>query len=113
MNRFLLIIFVCAIGCAPQTHSTSQPTTRLAAARDDSPPEAFLALDEIQPRPDLEDLKSAAAPTTAPSLDAIELYARARGALGEGQRFNAINLFERALAADPNSFDIRYDLAKA
>ena len=98
---------------APQPRPANRPAGPLAATRADEPPETFLALDELPNHPSLAELKAAAPPSTQPSLDAIELYARARGALVDGQRFNAINLLERAAQADPTSFDIRFDLARA
>src|SRR5437764_705689 len=70
-------------GCNSTAPPTSRPTTRLAATQANEPPEAYLALDEIQPRPDLAELAPTTKPTTEPSLDAIELYARARGELGD------------------------------
>src|SRR5204863_9123678 len=46
-------------------------------------------------------------------LEALELYARARGAMLEGQRYTAINQLERAIKLDPDSFELRYALGKA
>ena len=114
MTVCLIVAMFVVAGCGAPIHHTSQPTARLAATRADESPEAFLALSDIEPRPDLAKLVAATTtqPTTEPSLDALELYARARGALGDGQRFSAINLLERAADADPGSFDIRFDLAK-
>src|SRR5207244_3654315 len=84
----LMAMVIGVVGCAPARHATTAPTTRLAATRGDEPAEAFLSLNEIEPKPILAELKASTKPTTAPSLDAIELYARARGAMGDGQRFN-------------------------
>jgi tetratricopeptide (TPR) repeat protein len=108
-----VVLAVATFGCTAQHQATTHPTTRLAATQANEPPEAYLSLDEIQPRPDLAELTPTTKPTTEPSLDAVELYARARGELGDGKRFNAINLLERAIQADPDSFAIRYDLGKA
>ncbi|HEX3355864.1 MAG TPA: tetratricopeptide repeat protein [Tepidisphaeraceae bacterium] len=112
MRRFAAIFLLSALcGCAAQ-QATTKPTTQFAAGSDESSA-SLLTLDQIQPPVSLADIKPTTQPTTGPSLDAVELYARARGALMEGQRFSAIDLLEQAVRADPYSFDLRYDLGKA
>jgi len=104
-------ILACALlyGCAQTARHAVAPTTGgLAATQASGPPEAFLPLDEIRPRPVLAELlKPATAPATRPSLDALELFARARGAMLDNNRTAEINLLERAIQADPASFELR------
>ena len=109
--HLLFSILVLSAGCASSHRAATQPGTHLAATRADAPPEEFLPLDQLPGKPDLAKLATTG-PSTEPSLDALELYARARGALGDGQPNSAINLLERAQQADPKSFDIRFDLAR-
>ncbi len=113
MRRFAVIFLLfVAWGCAAP-HATTKPTTQLAKAGPGDSEQSLLTLDEIQPKVSLAEIEPATQPTTEPSLDAIELYARARGALMDGQRFSAIDQLERAVKADPYSFDLRFDLGKA
>jgi tetratricopeptide (TPR) repeat protein len=113
LAAILAALWLC--GCAANHQRSATPTTvSLATTQPSASPEAFLALDQIQPKPILADLKApATAPTSRPSLDAIELYARARGAMLDGNRYNAINLLQRAIDADPASFELHYALARA
>src|SRR2546421_5639617 len=116
MNGSPAAILAAALmcGCAQTArHAVAPATGPLATTQPSGPPEAFLPLDEIRPRPVLADLiKPASNPTTAPStrpsLDALELYARARGAMLENNHASEINLLERAIQADPGSFALRY-----
>ncbi len=96
-------------GCAPKR----SPTTRSVTTQPVEKSDAFLPLDQLPNRPDLAAISPATQPDEEPSLDAIELYARARGAIVDGERFNAVSYLERAVAADPYSFLLRYDLAKS
>lgn len=52
-------------------------------------------------------------PTTRPSLAAIELYARARGAMQERQFYTAVNLLERCEQLDPESAEVQFALGRA
>jgi tetratricopeptide (TPR) repeat protein len=108
-----IVAFIILGGCASQPKPTTQATARTPATAPSGPAESYLALDEIEPRVKLADIVPTTRPSNdQPSLDAIELYARARGALVDGKRFEAIRLLERAIDADPYSFDLRYELAK-
>lgn len=51
--------------------------------------------------------------TTRPSLAAVELYARARGAMQERQFYTAVNLLERCEALDPWSAEVQFALGRA
>ena len=84
------------------------------------PDPAFLALDEILPKPALPAPAPAADEGDGPSdpanrapLEALELYARARDAMLNNRRFVAIGLLEKAVAQDPDSFELQYDLGRA
>jgi tetratricopeptide (TPR) repeat protein len=118
----LVATAVAGAGCATRrgpTTAIASPSTapsgpRIAATQP-LDPNALLTLEQIQPKLELPQAKAA---TTAPStqpvpLEAIELYAQARDALLQNQRFTAINLLERALRVDPDSYDLNYDLGRA
>src|SRR5437588_509497 len=98
-------------GCAqrpPVAQSTTAPV--VAQTRPSGP--AYLTLDEIRPAPVLPPAK-AAGPETRPSLDALELFARAQGELLSEHRLAAIPLLERAVALDPDSYELHRTLAEA
>src|SRR4051794_31356386 len=103
-----LIVAGCAAHHPANAPSSSVPTTRAVAlapaTRPQLDPKAYLALDQIEPKPLLQ---PNAAPTTQayskPPLEALELYARARDALASNQRFTAVNLLEKAVRIDPYS----------
>src|SRR5436189_5319273 len=105
---------VLAAGCAPKRPApTTRPTIATSASTTQpSNPEAYFTLDQIEPRPVLP-RPVTTGPATRPSLDAIELFARARGAMLDNQRFNAINLLEKAVQLDPQSAELQYQLGRA
>ena len=70
------------------------------------------ALDDIQPRPVLPKLTSAASTQTAP-LDALRLYAKARAAQLDDDRAKAIEYLEEAIRLDPQSYELHVALGKA
>src|SRR5436309_14247462 len=111
LAAILAALLLC--GCAANHQRAATPATASATTTQPAgSPEAFLTLDQIQPKPVLADFKApATAPASRPSLEAIELYARARGAMLDGNRYNAINLLQRAIEADPASFELHYALA--
>ncbi|MDQ3440980.1 MAG: hypothetical protein M3478_11600, partial [Planctomycetota bacterium] len=75
---------------------------------------AAMALDELPPRLKLPASRPATNPTTAPApLDAIALYAQARGKLLANQRAAAVGLLEDAIRLDPSSFELRFALGEA
>ncbi|HEY1629369.1 MAG TPA: tetratricopeptide repeat protein [Tepidisphaeraceae bacterium] len=108
MKRFCPLILIALLGgCA--SHAGNSIANAPSTSPANSP--SLLSLDEIHPRPLLK-----TAPTTAPStpsLDAIELYAKARDAQDQNQRYTAITLLEKALVLDPDSFDLNYELGRA
>lgn len=109
------------VGCAHQR--PAQPSARIAATPTTQPTAAaLLSLDQIQPRPVLRDLIATATtrPTTNPAtrpaaapLEALHIYAQARAAQLEGNRRHAIELLEKALELDPDSFALNYALGQA
>ena len=113
----LAALLALTAGCAsphPSTQPTpaplSQPLARAAttAPADDK---AYLPLEKIDPVPTLA--ATAPEPTTRPNLDAVELYARARDAMVQGERFTAVTDLEKAVAIDPDGYDLWYDLGKS
>jgi tetratricopeptide (TPR) repeat protein len=99
---------IMACGCA--SHRASQFAESPATRPDHS--NETLALDEIQPRPILARPAPATNPSQ-PSLDAIALFAKARDAQLQNQRYTAINLLESALKLDPDSFELNNALGQA
>jgi tetratricopeptide (TPR) repeat protein len=106
----VLVIGGCAAPhrAAPTSSTAAAPTTRALtvapATRPQLDPKAYLALDEIEPRPVLAPMATPTTSTyTKPPLEALELYARARDALAANQRFTAVNLLEKAVRIDPYS----------
>ena len=127
MALTVLGVVACGAGCAQRqgAERTAQATHSTPAATRPSDP-ALLSLDEIHPRPLLSEIVAAAAtrpskkpttnPTTQPAqppLDALHVYAQARAAQLDGDRRRAIDLLERALQADPDSFALNYALGQA
>jgi tetratricopeptide (TPR) repeat protein len=116
-------LVLTGMGCASQTASRpqadqsaneTQPQTTATTAPSTQPldPIALMTLDQIEPVPKLP----ASQPSTAPSkppLEAIELYAKARDARNQRQRNTAINLIEKALELDPDSFELNFALGRA
>jgi len=102
-------------GCA--TRRASAPGVTAATRPATGPaerPESVLTLEQIPPPLSLPAPKPATRPSTQPApLDAIEDYARARTAMLDGQRFAAIMYLEKAIALDPDSFELYHDLARA
>jgi hypothetical protein len=130
--KYLPLLLAIAIlggsGCASKTPGSAE-AHRLAATQPVDP-QSELSLEEIEPRLVLP------APATRPSgeapLEAIRVYAQARAALVDNQRFTALNLarayqasnpsapagdramaaFERAAAIRPDSLDLHYELGR-
>src|SRR5947209_8537094 len=97
-------------GCAQRTPGPPPATAPAMAQTHPSAP-AFLTLDEIRPVPALPPPR-ATNPATRPSLDAVELFARARGEMLSEHRLAAIPLLERAVALDPDSYELHRTLAE-
>ncbi len=94
---------------AATTSSATRPAATTTAPALD--PRAALTLEQIAPAPRLAE--PATQPATRPSLDALELYGRARDELLKNQRFSAIDLLDQAARIDPYSFEIQYTLGRA
>ncbi len=104
------VCLLVVVGCASRSRLTEVPS-RPAPATAPSDPLAMLALDEIEPKPQLE--KPATAPAGEAPLAALDLYARARDARARNQLFSAINLLEQASRLDPESFEVWFSLGSA
>jgi tetratricopeptide (TPR) repeat protein len=109
------MLFISVSGCAhsgaPATRP--RPTTVASGAATKPADPADFTLEQILPRPTLAAPATSPAATTRPSLDAIETFARARDAMLQNQRYTAINLFEKTIALDPDSYEPRYWLGQA
>jgi tetratricopeptide (TPR) repeat protein len=103
-------------GGAVATAAAESPATRPAAtnpAEAAAMAQAQLHLDQITPVPVLPKARApSTGPTSAP-LDAIELYARAREAQIQRRQGEAISDIEKAIALDPNSFELELALGRA
>ena len=118
MNRagrcILLCVLLALCGCAARGTGTALTTgSKLVATRPAADTRARLTLDQIEPKPLLSATQPATQPTEPAPLGAIELYAQARAAILDNQRFSAIILLEKAIALDPYSFELQYALGQA
>ncbi len=115
-------LLVVITGCAPKAVMrelpANVPTTAKVAATTRSLGPDSLSLKEIKPMPRLG---AASRPTTrgatqsaerAP-LEALELFAHARDAFKDSQRYTAITLLEKAIKLDPESYELRFALGQA
>jgi len=73
---------------------------------------ATLTLDQIQPRPIRAMSDASTDAGQLPSIDAVRLYAQARIATLDGNRPEATSLLERAVALDPESFELHKSLGE-
>ncbi len=115
-GEIVVFLLAGAAGCAavhPGSASSRGPTTAPTTAGVPVDQQADLTLDQILPVPSLP------APATQPAdpapLDALDLYARARDAMLRypPEHFVAITLLEKAIAIDPYSYDLHFDLGRA
>ena len=93
---------VAAISDAPGPAPTTQPLS----------PNATLTFVQVAAQT-LPATQPATRPSTQPALAAVELYARARGALQERQAYTAVDLLEKAVKLDPDSPELRFALGRA
>src|SRR3954464_1855702 len=123
MRRRIVIIVAAglalAAGCAtPAKRAAVAISKAPAPAPSPRPTEnADLSLDEValrfvKPGPATATTAAADDIGHAP-LDAVELFARGRDAMLQGQRQTAINLLERAVKLDPKSYELRFWLGQA
>lgn len=116
LPRAWLICCCClaaVAGCAARVPgpSSTRPAATPPASRPAVDPKALLELEQIQPVPRLA---VTTRPTTRPApLEAVQLFAQARAAQLAGDRIRATTLLERAIAIDPDSFDLYYALGTA
>src|SRR5262245_1530319 len=101
----LMVVAGCAKTAAPRA-AVERPVVVATTAPATQP------IDPIEPVPTLPAPQPATQPAQPP-LDALELYARARDAQNQRQRFTAINLIEKALELDPGSFELNFALGRA
>ena len=116
-TRYVLILPVIVLaGCGPAASSRSKSAVVATTSPAVANGPALLALAEIQPPVSLAPAATTA-PTSGPSarapIDALNLYARAVDALRTGRRFTAINLLDKAIDLDPQSFELQYALGRA
>ena len=108
MNRRLALILAVSpfllLGCQGLGRTGQVPGSRQRQA-------SLLPLEDIQPRPVLPSTQPSTRPV--PSLEALELYGRARAAMQSNQVFIAIDLLEQAVRLDPESYEVNYALGQA
>src|SRR4051812_42623629 len=114
VHRVICVTLTCAIaGCASNAQRSGlAPTTQYVATTQISDPKALLTLNDIQPAVSMPAAPATQVGRIAP-LEALQLFARARAAVLENKRFTAIGLLERAVAIDPGSFELFYELGRA
>lgn len=118
MKRLLAIAVtieaLLACGCAAGgAGKSTAPIATTQPAGSTGGSASLLRLEDIEPKPVLPHARPTTAPTSRPSLEAIETYARAREAQLQNQRFTAITLLEKAISLDKDSFELNYALGRA
>ncbi len=103
----VLLLIATLAGCASHRPAPAKPSTQPAT----QPSKAELHLDQIPGLPEAPAPLQARFPE--PPLEAIELFARARGELLAGRRFAAIGLLDKAIQLDPHSYELYYALGEA
>src|SRR5437868_1118307 len=83
----ILLLIALTAGCAPKAARMLPATTQALTTRPTD--RASLSLDDIEPRPELPAPKPTTRPAQPP-LEALELYAHARDAYKQNQRYTAI-----------------------
>lgn len=121
--NLLLLVIVSAAGCAaPRRAAPATAPSVASVSATKTNDKALLTLEQIQPpltlaaatQPSVQATTQATVQAVArPSLDAIELFARARDASAQGQRYMAITQLEKAIGIDPQSYELRFELGKA
>jgi tetratricopeptide (TPR) repeat protein len=108
---FLAILFGnAALGCAAGKPEAAAATSLAASPAPST--QASLTLAEITPAVTLADAP-ATQPAGRPPAEALTLYAQATDALQTGRRFTAINLLQKAIELDPQSFELNYALGRS
>jgi tetratricopeptide (TPR) repeat protein len=104
-----------AAGCATRPKQVVGIGAKGAVAttnQQSADPKAYLTLDEIGPKLPAP-ATQAAATQPDPPLEAVTLYAEARGAILQNQRNQAIHLLQQAIDLDPNSLELRIAMGRA
>jgi tetratricopeptide (TPR) repeat protein len=111
----VVVLMLASIGCANAgRRAPADGASAEKAQRAGEPaPGAALAQLAAEIAPELRPASPATRPTTRPALEAVELYARARGALAERQAYTAVDLLERAVRLDPESAELHFSLGRA
>lgn len=108
---FLLLTGACT--SAPVGSSLTQiPSTQpLPAPAED--PKSRLTLDQIPPPLTLPQARPTTQPDAQAPVEALALFAAARDALLDGRPWAAVDLYNRAIALDPDSFELYRGLGQA
>ncbi|WP_428939164.1 tetratricopeptide repeat protein [Fontivita pretiosa] len=115
LSAALMLVGGCVARRGPARPGATAPSTSpLATTSPVSEPRAELSLDQILPVVTLPAPAASTRPADQPPpLEAIELFARARDALLQNQRYTAINLLEKAVKLDPDSYELWFTLGQA
>ncbi|HXE53540.1 MAG TPA: tetratricopeptide repeat protein [Tepidisphaeraceae bacterium] len=114
-NRAALLLVLTMAGCASTPRRVAQPAP-IASARIASPTTrastsiADLTLDQIAPAPVLKSAEPTTRPSDSPPVESVRLFAEARIALLDDNRAQAAELLRRAIAGDPDSFELHKSL---
>lgn len=112
LGKWFILCLAAALagGCAAQIPSARHRSTPPATAPSQ---QAILTLDQVGPAPQLPLPRPPRGKLNRPPLDALELYARAREATLDNQPFTAINLLDKAIAKDHDSYELYWALGMA
>lgn len=105
--RSFILLCLLAAGCAARPQANRSAATRPVEPPPTDP--ALLSLEQLGPAPALP--APATQPSSPPPLEALLLYAQARGYQLENDRVRAAERLRRALALDPDSFDLNLAMA--
>jgi len=113
----VLLLAGCAARLPPAAEpgSTRAPNTIVSISGPATGPNesiADLTLEQIQPRQPPPPTTSATLPA-GPPLEAVRLFAKARLALLDGRRYEAVQSLQKAIDLDPDSFELHRSLGDA
>jgi tetratricopeptide (TPR) repeat protein len=107
---FLLLTGACTnapVGTLSAIHATQ------ALPAPSSDPKSRLTLDQIPPPLSLPTARPTTQPDVPAPVESLALYAAARDALLDGRPWAAVDLFHKAIALDPDSFELYRGLGQA
>lgn len=108
----IAVLSTLVLGCAAAPRVGTSHPQQSPAATQPTDLKSNLTLNQIMPQHGAT-ASATTAPATQPSLDALEAYARGRGALAERQIYTAVDFLEKAASLDPQSPHVQHQLGRA